>query len=451
MDPRAAAFRILRDVEEREGSVRAGVERACRGGRVAPADRALLREIAAGVTRQRLALDAVVDAFSDRSPDPVVRRALRIGLYQVLYLDRIPARAAVDTTVELVRTARKHATGFANAVLRAATRSLLARDELPGPHPRRALPVGRNVWAVFDRDILPDPDDEGPHLAVAHSHPLWLVERWLAAAGSERTLSRLRAGNRRPQTFLRVRPGRMEELRDALKAARCPVAPVSGHPDALRLEGERRVDTLPGFAEGWFVVQDVTSQGVAPMLEAGPGERILDVGAAPGGKAAHLADLTGDGARIVAVDVSPARLAHVRDTIGRLRLTSIRPVVADARHPGFLGGPPFDRALIDAPCSNTGVLRRRVEARWRLEPESLASLVARQADLLRATADLVRPGGVLVYGTCSLEEEENRGVVAAFLRERRDYRMDDERLAEPGAGDGGYGVRLRRLDRKRKG
>jgi 16S rRNA (cytosine967-C5)-methyltransferase len=448
MSARKLAFQILRDVDERGASVRGAVERLCARSEPSPADRALLREIAAGVTRQRASLDAVLDTFSSlpaRKIDAAVRRALRIGLYQVLYLDRVPARAAVDTAVELVRMARPHAVGFANAVLRAATRSLHARDERPGPHPRRAIPVGRDQYAVFDRDVLPDPEKgEARHLAALHSHPEWLVRRWLAAAGTDGTLARLRAGNRRPQTFLRIRPGREDELREALRAEKVPFAPVPDHPQAIRLEGERRIDRLPGYEAGWFTVQDPTAQSIAPLVGIRPGERVLDVGAAPGGKAAHLADLAGDEGRIVAVDVAEGRLGQLASTIARLGLRSVRAVAADARREDFLGGPLFDRALLDAPCSNTGVLRRRVEVRWRLTENDLGPLVELQTALLTTTAARVRVGGVLVYATCSLEEEENRGVVRSFLRANRGYRMDEERAFEPGAGDGGYAARMKR-------
>jgi 16S rRNA (cytosine967-C5)-methyltransferase len=423
-DARRLAFDVLRQVEEKGAAVRGAVDRTCEATRPSAADRGLLREIAAGVTRRRSSLDAVVDAFSDRPPEEGIRRALRIGLYQILYLDRIPTRAAVDTTVELVRTVRTHATGFANAVLRAAARSLLARDERPGPHPKR--------------------EDEAGHQAFAHSHPEWLVRRWLAASGYERTLSRLRAGNRRPRTFLRVRPGRMEALREALRGAGVTYAAVPERPDALRLEGDHLVRALPGFTEGWFTVQDPTAQAVAPMLGARAGERILDVGAAPGGKTAHLADLTEDAAEIVAADLVPGRLRRVTETCARLGLASVRPVAVDASRPGFLGGAAFDRVLIDAPCSNTGVLRRRVEARWRLTEDDVVRLASLQGGFLRAAAPLVRPGGTLLYGTCSLEEEENRLVVAAFLREHRAFRMAEERPFEVGAADGGYAARLTR-------
>jgi 16S rRNA (cytosine967-C5)-methyltransferase len=444
-DARRLAFDVLRQVEEQGAAVRGAVDRACETARPSPADRGLLREIAAGVMRRRLSLDAVIDVFSAKPPDEGMRRALRIGLYQILYLDRVPTRAAVDTTVELVRSIRPHATGFANAVLRAAARSLLARDDRPGPHPRRALPVARDLFAVFDRDILPDPrEHEAGHLAVAHSHPEWIVRRWLAAVGAERTLARLRAGNRRPRTFLRVRPGRGDALRERLTEAGVPFAPVPDHADALRLEGDHLIRTLPGYTEGWFTVQDPTAQAIAPILGAAAGERILDVGAAPGGKTAHLADLAGDAAHIVAADLIPGRLRRVIQTCDRLGLTSVRPLAIDASRAGFLGGATFDRILIDAPCSNTGVLRRRVEARWRLTEDDLPKLTALQADFLRAAAPMVRPGGALLYGTCSLEEEENRLVVATFLRENRAFRMADEQVFEVGAGDGGYAARLRR-------
>jgi len=451
-DSRLAAFRVLRKVDEQGASVRGAVDRECREGRPSGPDRALLRELAAGVTRRRLSLDAIVDAFSSVKPrkiDPAVRRALRIGLYQMVYLDRIPVRAAVDTTVDLVARARRHAKGFANAVLRAVSRSLVARDERPGPRPRRALPVDKDVFAVFDRDVLPDPrEDEIGHLAAAYSHPAWLVERWQAAVGSDRTLARLRAGNRRPQTFLRLRPGREETLRARFAEAGVPFAAVPDHPDCIRLEGDRRIAELPGYGEGDFVVQDLTAQSVAPMLAPAAEERILDVCAAPGGKTAHLADLTGDRALVVAADVSAGRLRLVTETVDRLKLRSVRTVVMDATRPGPLPAGSFDRVLIDAPCSNTGVLRRRVEARWRLRPEDIPDLVARQSEILAACAPLVRPGGTLLYGTCSLEEEENRQVVAAFLRRGPGFRMGDERPFELGAGDGGYAACIRKSGKR---
>ena len=445
-DPRAIAFRILRDVDERGARVRAETGRAADAAGLSAADRGLLREITAGVTRRRLSLDTVIDAFSKIPPDKIdgaVRRALRIGLYQILFLDRIPARAAVDTTVDLVKRARAHATGFANALLRAASRAVVAREEDPGREPRRALPIDRNRWAIFDRDVLPDPEqDEVGYLARAHSHPDWLVERWLAAVGPEATLDRVRAGNRRPQTFLRIRAGHGDALRAALREAPEPFAEVDGRPDAIRLERDVAVSSLPGYGEGWFVVQDITAQAVVDFTGTTAGESVLDVGSAPGGKTAALADAAGVEGWVAALDLSEARQRTLAANVRRLRLERVYVLAGDVLHAPLRPGAAFDRVLVDAPCSNTGVLRRRVEARWRLALDDVVALATLQTAMLVAAADLVRPGGTLVYSTCTLEPEENGGVVEAALRARADLTLDDTALREPGAGDGGYLARL---------
>jgi len=447
--PRALAHQILRDVEEGDARVREATNLAAETASLSAVDRGLLRELTAGVTRRRLALDTVIDCFSKlpvHKLEAPVRRALQIGLYQMLYLDRIPTRAAVDTTVDLVRAVRPQATGFTNAILRNASRAIIAVEEDPGQDPRRALPIDRRRYAIFDRDLLPDPEkSEAEHLACAHSHPLWMVERWLGSVGPETTLGRLRVGNGRPQTFLRIRPGRGDELRAGLRAAGEPFAEVEAHPDAIRLEREVRIASLPGYKAGWFVVQDLSAQAVAAHTATAAGESVLDVGAAPGGKTAALADLVGPTGKVIALDLSHGRLRRLAATRRRLGLAQVHIVTADARHDPF-GSFTFDRVLVDAPCSNSGVLRRRVEARWRLDLETIRSLSVLQTELVVAAADRVRPGGTLVYSTCALEEEENAGVVEAVLRARPDLALDDATVTEPGAGDGGYLARLTRRE-----
>jgi len=359
--------------------------------RLKPADRALCHELVLGVLRWQLFLDKIVEHFSKRrveSLDAAVRIALRLGLYQLRFLVRIPNSAAVNESVSLVRAARlSSATAFVNAVLRRAVRER-------------------------EYDPAADVSDPLEKLAVQTSHPLWVIERWASSFGVEETEAFARANNAVPPTAFRVVHKRANEA-DVLAKLREAGATLE---DSQIVEGAWRVIRATSFTRelastGEIYLQDEASQLVAHALEIKPGERVLDACAAPGGKTTLMADLAQDQAFIVAGDRSATRMATVITTMRLHELKSITPVIMDATEPLPFESESFDGVLVDAPCSGTGTLRANPEIRWRLGTGDFAKFAAQQQRIVKRAVEVLNPGGRLVYSTCSVEPEENEEVI----------------------------------------
>jgi 16S rRNA (cytosine967-C5)-methyltransferase len=362
----------------------------------------------------------------------------------LLLLTHIPPHAALNETVALADAVGiPRAKGFINGVLRALV-PLLTQHET-GTFGADALPLPGGVYRTLGRAVLPDPAASPvEYLSQAFSLPIWLADRWLKRFGWEECL---RLGfwfaGAAPLT-LRINPLRCrrdEFLRDVGEQAE-----AGSHPQSVRWRTHAPVADIPGYAEGYFVVQDETAMNVATALAPRAGEHVLDLCAAPGGKTTHLAELMGNEGRVLACDVAASKLAPLQETCRRLGLTIVETKVVNAGPdwPTDLVGP-FDAVLVDAPCSNTGVLGRRPEARWRLKPADLRHLALLQIRLLRQGCALVRPGGRVVYATCSIEPEENRRVVDAFLKDEPALLLEADEEALPGCpADGGYWARLRR-------
>jgi len=396
-------------------------------GDLTEADRRLAHELAAGVLRARTTLDLAIarHVTADwRRVGEDVRDLLRLGAYQLLELDRVPAHAAVATAVDLAK--REHgarSAGFVNAVLRR-----IARERHAGTAPPDAG--------------TPERGDErtAPELARRSSHPEWLVARWVDAFGAERTASLLAGNNRRPNVHLQPARWDLDRLARELAAAGIPSEPAPGGA-GLSVRGVR-VERLPGFRDGGFVVQDA-AQALGLAHAAIPdGAVVWDACAAPGGKTATLARRC----RVVASDVQRERLARLLDTVQRAA-PEVRVLCADATRPPF-GADQFDVVLLDAPCTATGTLAKHPDARWRITPARLQHLQALQQALLDGVAGTVRPGGVLAYMTCSLEPEENTAQMERFLTRHPAFRREREDLLlfPPDRGtDGGYAARLVRI------
>ena len=386
---RLAAFKILKQVETGAFS---SILLAAEEPHLQPADRALCHELVLGVLRRQLTLDKILEHFSKRaieSLDQGVRIALRLGLYQLRYLSRIPASAAVNESVSLVRAARlSSATAFVNAVLRRAIREA-------------------------EYDPVAEASDSVERIAIETSHPVWLIDRWVTALGVDEAESFANANNMMPPTAFRVVGNRANqaEILSKLGAAVESSKIVDG---AWRVTGAASL-LRELSAAGEIYLQDEASQLVAHELKVKPGERVLDLCAAPGGKTTLMADGSNDSAFIVAADRSGTRLATVVNTMQLHGLRSIRPVILDAveRLPFAPGS--FDKVLVDAPCSGTGTLRRNPEIRWRLTPVDIVKLAEQQKQILRQAVEMVKPDGRLVYSTCSVEREENEEVIEEVL------------------------------------
>ena len=453
MNPRQTAVSVLVRVEEEDAFAQDLLDRALENPRIIPADRRLLAELVYGSIRHRLTLDAILDRFSktrlDRVDYPVLE-ILRTALYQIVFLDRIPPAAAVNEAVKLTKPLHfKSAGGFVNAVLRNAVRDIEDRASEKAAAPRRAVYRRPESWCNFCSEVLPPPDKSpADFLAQAYSHPAWLMERWLKRYGPEETAALCRADNEVPAITARVNSLKTTAPDLLAKFAQAGVWAEPGElPAAIRLPSHVRVDGLPGYTEGLFVVQDEGAMLVAPFLCPQPGQRVLDLCAAPGGKTTHLAELMRDQGEITALDISAERVKMVEENCRRLGLTCVRTMTADAALPEGLPAPlrgGFDAVLLDAPCSNTGVFARRPEARWRISPETIAECAARQGVLLRAALSAARPGAAVVYSTCSIEPEENEAVVRAALADTPGLGLEEERPVLPKASrGGGYMARLR--------
>ncbi len=382
-------------------------------------DPPFVRELVLGVLRRRATLDAVYGAYGKRpvdALDPPVRAAIRLGLHQLLFLDGVPPHAAVSETVGALKL-HSHRS-FANGVLRRIARETKIVDpsrDRGGASPTKRLERPGRTVAFFTRAVFPDPAvDRVAWLAAVHSHPEFLVRRWVERVGEEQAVACMEEGNRTPRTFLRPRAGRADaaSLVEALgkEGVSAGVVPRELGPDAVEVVGKAR-NLLGGraFRGGLFSVQDVVQMDAVDVLAPEPGDVVWDACAAPGGKTGRIAEaLAGEG-RVVATDRDARRLERVTESVARLGLEGVEVAVHDVLDEAPPPGRPergFDAILLDAPCSNTAVLGRRPEARWRLRPETFAELAALQTRMIESARRHLAPGGRLVFSSCSREPEE---------------------------------------------
>ena len=428
------------------------LEIALANARLSPADRGLCHELVCGVIRWQATLDRLIarKTTPGREPRPALINLLRLGLYQIFWLDRIPPHAAVHETVEQAkRSGYVSQAGFINAVLRGYLREF---DEV--------------------KKILADMKISQP--ALGWSHPEWLVERWRKNFGNEKTRQLLEWNNTPPKTFARVNPlkfcsSRRESAQntDGKNQSRLTPAATKEFGDAgdllarwreenveydfvrrdwldenlvFELKSHPPLNSLGSFRDGWFYIQDPSTLLAACKLGAQPDETILDLCAAPGGKTTFIAQQMNNEGRIVAHDSFADRLKLIRENCTRLGVTCATATATFNFEPST-----FDRILVDAPCSNTGVMRRRVDLRWLIQLPEIERLRTTQLVLLKQAATVLKPGGILVYSTCSLEPEENSEVVKEFLAANASFKLESERQLLPFADnvDGAFVARLK--------
>jgi 16S rRNA (cytosine967-C5)-methyltransferase len=398
---RTAAFDILLRIE-RESSYASELLHSPTYDRLATIDHSLATELVMGVLRWRSLLDSQIAGRSSlplAKLDLEILTALRLGVYQLGWLDRIPARAAINESVELVKRARKRsAASFVNAILR--------------KFPARKSSSNQAHQLAID-------SDSAETLAVSSAHPLWLVERWIQVYGVDSALRICQHNQSIPVTAIRLRSPDAEVQ---LRAEGIELAPgaILG---SARIVQQGDITKTSAFRTGLCVIQDEASQLVAALV--GHGTRILDCCAAPGGKTLVIADRNSN-ANIIAVDLHPHRAQLLRKLLRPHAATdtsNVHVVAADARHMPFVAK--FDHVLADVPCSGTGTFARNPEIKWRLTPEDLVDLQTRQTAILRAAMNQVASGGRLIYSTCSLEKEENEDVVEHALAEDSSFRVID--------------------------
>lgn len=426
--PREIALRVLRRRTAGGEFIERLLEAEVEPVPLSPPDRGLCRELVFGCVRWERTLDWLIARRTDGRPQkPSLQILLRLGLYQLFWLDRVPDHAAVNETVELSRQAGfGPQSGFINAVLRGCLRE---QDAL-----RREL------------EAL-----QGRQPALGLSHPDWLWERWQERFGVESARALLAWNNSPPPTFARVNTlktdaGRLLERWRMTEQVEYDLfqRDWTGENLVFELKSHPSLARLGSFRDGWFYVQDPSTLLAVRLLDPQPGDAVLDLCAAPGGKSTYIAQLQGNDGTILACDNAADRLRLVTENCQRLGVTCVTQQLLGDTWPVAQGARQFDRVLLDAPCSNTGVLRRRVDLRWRLRTEEIERLRRAQSALLELAAPRVAPGGVLVYSTCSLEPQENTTVVRAFLDRYRHFRLDTEREVLPWRDrvDGAYAARL---------
>lgn len=439
-EPRRLAWRVLCAVED-GAFADATLGATLSGAHLEPRDRGLATQLVYGTLAWQGLLDHVLTRLGrpPRRLDAAVRVLLRLALFQLIKLDRVPEFAAVDTAVELAKTVNGGApAGLVNALL------------------RRFLREGRALG-------LPPEEPRAAHLALASSHPRWLVDQWLSELGEPEAAALLAADNQAAPTTLRVLTPRVsrETLIAALADVQVAARPTAYAADGVVLEAAVDPTTLPGFREGWFTVQGEASQLVAALLGVGAGGRVLDLCAAPGGKALAAAAAVGAQGMVLALDPYRGGLQRLRAEAARLGVRVAR-VCADGTALPLSPSARFDAVLVDAPCSGLGTLRQHPEIRWRRTAADVVALATLQGALLAAAAPHVRPGGALVYATCTISRRENDDVVAGFLSTHDEFRRADPRPLLPAAAaelvdgdvlrtfphrhglDGFYAVRLER-------
>lgn len=420
---REVALNTLTALEEEDAWLQPALERCVRRANLDTRDRALAHELVMGVERWRLRLDHSLDGLLKegglKSLPPIIQRVLRLAAYQILFLDRVPDHAAVNEAVEV--TTLRVGAGLARLV-NGVLRALIRKGEV--------LPEGDSPQAI----------------SVRTSHPLWLIERWINQHGLAGAVERAEANNKPAPLTIRVdAPGTTREMlseRFRLEGAR---SQFTKHcPDAMWLEGHPEPFRSVTFTEGLWRAQDEASQLVVRLLDPQPGETVWDACAAPGGKTRYIARRMNDTGRLLATDVSADKVERLHGELDDLACAQA--MVHDARVP-LEGAPPFDRVLVDAPCTALGIVRRHPEIKWRRSPRDIETRAAAQAQILDACARGVKPGGVLVYSVCTDTPEEGAHIIENFLKSRPDFELDPPDIE--GTADRDTEVRWRPLLNKR--
>ncbi len=428
--PRQGAWEVLQSVAA-GAYADVALDRAIKKYSLLGSDRSLLTELAYGAIRNRYLLDCWIDYLGKKpakKQPPLLRWLLHIGIYQIIRMKKIPVSAAINTSVEIAKTGNlKNLAPVVNGLLRAVNRAYIAEIDLPLPESFQA------------------------RIRQEYSLPNWLVAELISWFGESQAEIISRAFNNVPSFDLRVNRIRETpfELQKQLAEVGIESSLMPDFPDGLSVEkGLRDLNQWPGYTEGKWCVQDRSSQWVAPLLEPQPGERILDACAAPGSKTTHLAELIGNDGEIWAVDRSLSRLKLVTENATRLGTDCINVLEADSLkllniRPDWEGY--FHRILIDAPCSGLGTLSRNPDARWRLTPMKIRELTLLQEKLLKSIVPLLKPGGRMVYSTCSIHPEENSRQIERFLSTCSDMSLKKEKQILPDTtrqGDGFYAAIL---------
>jgi 16S rRNA (cytosine967-C5)-methyltransferase len=403
-----------------------------------------------GTIRNRSAIDMVIAKLADCRIERIPAEPLniiRIGAYELIYCPATAEYSIVNEAVDSAKAvAGKKQAGFVNAVLRQIARHIQDRQiSLSGAEPQMTLPQTPSTGCEFDTLLLPEPTaSPADYFSSTFSLPKWLVANWLAEFGAEKTRQICFASNRKPSIY--IRPNTLKTNTYSLAEAFSQVEvnfEISTDELMIKIKGSRSVTGLPGFAEGLFTVQDVTASQPVRVLEPQPDWKILDMCAAPGTKTTQLAELTGDKAKIIATDIDSERLKKVKENTVRLGIKSVSIVAYENLEKTAVQIGLFDCILLDVPCSNTGVLAKRLETRYRIRPQAITELAKTQLQLLQTAEKMIKPDGKICYSTCSIQRDENSRLVREFLKNSK-LKLKSEMLTLPSAEDhdGGYTANL---------
>lgn len=404
--PRATALRVLQAVHERKAYANVALEQALKREELSDQDRRFITELVYGTVKAGETLDWMLEAYMNRplkKVPPVVRDILRLGIYQIFYLDKVPASAACNEAVKLAKKYGHAGTvKFVNAVLRAAARE-----------PEKARIPSKEADFVA-------------HVALQTSHPRWLVRKFVDLFGEEEAEALCAYNQREPKLTLRTNTlkNTREELLERLRTEGATGVASPWAIEGIVLEEHGSLTSLKALQEGYAQVQDESSMLVAHVMDPQPGETIIDACAAPGGKTTHIAALMGNHGMIRACDIYEHKLRRIRENADRLGVKIIHPQLLDAREIGEKYKGLADRVLVDAPCSGLGVLHRKADARWNKTEEELAVLPSLQLAILESASGALKSGGILVYSTCTVAPEENERVVDAFLQSHPDFALE---------------------------
>ncbi len=416
---RQLAFEALRAVD-RGAFADVVVDRKLSSFELSAQDKGLVTELVYGSVRRQRTLDALIDQFGKRQASQQqadLLQILRLGFYQLRYLTQVPNHAVVDTTVQLAKDQRLgKLSGVVNGMLRA--------------YIRQATPQSKTSDGAARADPLKLPDDATARLGVFHSYPDWIIRVWQSMLPGDQVALLCEYFNQPPSLDLRVdlRRRSLAEAQAIFAADNVEAVPVAGVPSALRLKTHHgAIARLPQYAEGWWAVQDSSAQLVSYLLDPQPGDTVIDACAAPGGKSLHMAALMEDSGTVWSCDRTSSRTKKIQENIDRLSSDDgssiVHPLMCDSRNqPTFAGK--ADRVLLDVPCSGLGTLNRHTDARWRQTPESVAKLVTLQRELLTHVATWLKPGGVMVYSTCTLHPDENEAQIQWFLANHDGWQIE---------------------------
>jgi 16S rRNA (cytosine967-C5)-methyltransferase len=408
--PRGTAVKILNRVERTDSYLDKVLDAELKSPDLSDPDKGLLSEIVHGVLRWQNKLDWVLNGFSHGNfakSEINVKNTLRVALYQVLFLERVPHAAAVNEGVEFIKRIRgEKPAGLVNAVL-------------------------RNIIRNIEGIRYPDPaEDQTQYMAVFYSHPLWMVKRWAERFGIEDTKTLLTANNERPHLSLRVnrlrtdRPGFLR----LLEQMQVQASPSRYLEHFVRARGLSRIGQMEAFRNGLFTVQDESAALPCLLLDPRPGESVIDLCAAPGGKTTNIAEIMRNEGQVIAVDKYEGKLNLIRTSCDRLGLRNVSFLAADA---ATMSIEPADKVLLDAPCSGLGVLSKKPDIKWKRDIADIHNLSVIQTEILENAARMVKPGGVLVYSTCTIEPEENQEIVQSFLGKHPEFVLDDAKRFAP--------------------